>query len=504
MQTGGRDRPVARRDDDPDRPRADASERRTPGRLLRRDDPFARPGRAHRAAPVRLQRPARRLERDRLLEAAARAKTRGPPAEPRRTTDRRRSTRRWKRSGATCASTSAAATRRTSPAPSPPRRSIGSPTTSGGPRAWKRRARSSSPTPAVRSRSTSATGSAPPGSTRGRRPTPPRPLEHAWPLQERAGAERIDVALVSHYHDDHVASVPLLQRVLRHRVLVPRLVQRPPRAAGGVHLPLPLADGDTGRSPPERRRGGDLGGHRIRASPMSGHTRFSAAIAFEVDGVRFAHTGDQYHVDDATQVLANHVYRNGAFLDSFANSAAWLRAWKPRGRAQRAPACDVDGRRVLRPGRRVDRGYERMHRESMVLGDDEIHFGLDSWGGWIRPYRSHLPAPAPVTVEATVRNPLPDQAELEVRSSGPSGWEGSSTRVRAEARSRGQVHAVDHPPPGHAGASRSRSSCSADGHAVRAGRRGARHRRRTGLLTRQPVRRCSAAILFVASSAATL
>src|SRR5262249_48234374 len=78
--------------------------------------------------------------------------------------------------------------------------------------------------------------------------------------------------------------------------------------------------------------------------------------------------------------------------------------------------------------------YEQMHRESMVLGDDEAHFGLDSWGGWIRPYRSHVPEPQPVAVEATVRNPLPTEARPEVRPVGRAGWGGSSPRIRAAPR----------------------------------------------------------------------
>ncbi len=38
-------------------------------------------------------------------------------------------------------------------------------------------------------------------------------------LQQQLGIDRIDVALISHFHDDHVCGVPLLQRLVRHRVL---------------------------------------------------------------------------------------------------------------------------------------------------------------------------------------------------------------------------------------------------------------------------------------------
>jgi len=273
-------------------------------------------------------------------------------------------------------------------------------------------------------------------------------LEHAWLLQEHAGAERIDVALVSHYHDDHVASVHLLQRVFGTECWCPDwfgdLLEHPADFTFPCLWPTPTRI--------DRRLPADEEAvwERIafRVSPLSGHTRFSAAVAFEVDGVRFAHTGDQYQLLErfessareaapdwlTTKVLANHVYRNGAFLDSFARSARWLRAWRPDVvLSGHQPAMWTNEAFFDRVDEWTE-SYERMHERSMVLGGDEVHFGLDSWGGWIRPYRSHLPAPAPLTVEATVRNPLPTEAELEVRLVGPTGWNGSSTRLRAAPR----------------------------------------------------------------------
>ena len=257
-------------------------------------------------------------------------------------------------------------------------------------------------------------------------------LEHAWLLQEHAGVERIDVVLLSHYHDDHVASVDLLRRAFGTECWCPDwfsdLLERPADFAFPCTWPVPTrVDRRLSEGQPA-----EWDGITFHVAPMTGHTRFSAAIGFEVDDVRFAHTGDQYHLEG--EVLANHVYRNGAFLDSFARSADWLRTWRPdfvlSGHQDAIQTDDAFFDRIDE----WTEAYERMHRESMVLGDDETHFGLDSWGGWIRPYRSHVPVPASVTVAATVRNPLPTEAELEVRLVGPTGWEGSSTRVRAAPR----------------------------------------------------------------------
>jgi glyoxylase-like metal-dependent hydrolase (beta-lactamase superfamily II) len=257
-------------------------------------------------------------------------------------------------------------------------------------------------------------------------------LEPVWALQERAGADRIDVVLVSHYHDDHVASIRLLQRVFRSECWCPDwfsdLLEQPADFAFPCTWPVPTrVDRRITQDKPA-----EWEGISFHITPMTGHTRFSAAIGFEVDGLRFAHTGDQYHLD--AEVLANHVYRNGAFLDSFARSAHWLREWRPdvllSGHQRAVWTDDTFFQRVDE----WTETYERMHRESMVLGDDELHFGLDSWGGWIRPYRSYVPEPSPVTVTATVRNPVPAAARLGVKLVGPSGWQGSSTQVEAAAR----------------------------------------------------------------------
>jgi hypothetical protein len=158
--------------------------------------------------------------------------------------------------------------------------------------------------------------------------------------------------------------------------------------------------------------------------------------------VRYAHTGDQYHTlaedhgdCEPDEIAPNHVYRNGAFLGSFAESARWLRDWRPQVvlSGHQPPIWTDDSFFV-----RVDefaRAYADDHLGSMVLGEREVHFGVDSWGGWIRPYRTFAAVIAPVTVQATVRNPFPHDATLDVRLVGPTGWQGTSASLTAAPRS---------------------------------------------------------------------
>jgi len=265
------------------------------------------------------------------------------------------------------------------------------------------------------------------------------------PLKQKLGVERIDVALISHFHDDHVAGVPMLQRVFGTQCWAPEnfadLLERPDAHRFPCNWPeplridrrLPLAEPFAWEE------------FEFHLAPMTGHTRFSAAIAFEADGLRFAHTGDQFFFIDRkggrveedwarALVQQNHVYRNGAAIDSFRQTAALMRKWEP----------DI----VLsghRPPMRTNPAffalldawgdeYADVHRGAMELGEDAAHFGLDSWGGWIWPYRSHVREGAPVSVEVTVRNPLPRDAKLNVRLVGPQGWSGEACVVEAKGR----------------------------------------------------------------------
>ena len=173
---------------------------------------------------------------------------------------------------------------------------------------------------------------------------------------------------------------------------------------------------------------------------MSGHTRFAALIGFEADGKRFAHTGDQYFFTDGVADFAsngraqNHVYRNGALLDGYEVSGKWMLDWRPEVVLQgHQPAMFTDDA-FFRHIAAWSEDYADTHRRIMPLGETETHFNEDSWGGWIWPYRTHLPAVAPVDVTVTVRNPFPHRAELQVRLVGPKGWQGSAATLTAETR----------------------------------------------------------------------
>ena len=266
-------------------------------------------------------------------------------------------------------------------------------------------------------------------------------------LNERMGAERIDVALISHFHDDHVCGVPLLQRLFGTACWAAEafadLLENPDAHCFPCDWPQPIRVDQRVRfdEPIEWEE------YTFHFAPMSGHTRFAALIGWEADGLRFAHTGDQYFFNDGRgdgpadfstwtdrRIAQNHVYRNGALLDGYHLSGDWLREWRPDIilSGHQPPMYTNDAFFDLIE--RWSDEYVALHRQVMPLGADDTHFNLDSWGGWLWPYRTYLPEPAAITVTATVRNPLPEEAELRVRMVGPDGWEGITDTAMVAAR----------------------------------------------------------------------
>jgi glyoxylase-like metal-dependent hydrolase (beta-lactamase superfamily II) len=284
-----------------------------------------------------------------------------------------------------------------------------------------------------------------------------RPLVHTLDaLSKQLGVSRIDVVIPSHFHDDHVSGISMLQRLYGTRCWAHEafadLLAEPQAHAFPCNWPTPTVVD-------RRIRDGEAvtwEGFTFCFAPMSGHTRFSSLIGFEADGVRFAHTGDQYsffprgalarHVAERLPMWTrvsnwaevavgnNHVYRNGALLDGYAQSGRWLRDWRPDIVISGHHPPFITDDRFFELVDRKTLEYEGLHRAAMPLEEDEVHFDLDSWGGWLWPYRLHVQVGEPATVRATVRNPLPRPATLEVRLVGPVGWQGSSALLHASPR----------------------------------------------------------------------
>jgi glyoxylase-like metal-dependent hydrolase (beta-lactamase superfamily II) len=268
-------------------------------------------------------------------------------------------------------------------------------------------------------------------------------------LKERFGIERIDVVLVSHFHDDHVCGIPLLQRLFGTECWAGEnfatLLEHPDAHCFPCNWPI-LIQIDRRLALDETFTWEE---YTFRLHPMSGHTRFASLIGFEADGKRFAHCGDQYFFEKGwgneplpafsdNKRAQNHVYRNGALLDGYDQSGQWMLDWRPNIVLQGHQQAFHTDAAFFEHIEAWSKEYRETHQHVMPLGEDETHFNLDSWGGWIWPYRTHLPYAENGNITArvcvTVRNPFPRRATLQVNLVGPTGWQGTSALLTAEPR----------------------------------------------------------------------
>ncbi len=271
-------------------------------------------------------------------------------------------------------------------------------------------------------------------------------------LKRVHGVEHIDAVIPTHYHDDHVAGFNLLREVEGTEVWVPdnfaSILEEPARH----DLPCLWFD----PIPVDRRL--PMGGkvqweeYELEIHDLPGHTRFAAAISFEVDGTRVVATGDQQDMAWGRHPLPerlNFIYPNRASLGDFVKSAElYMRLdpelmisghWPPRWIAP-------DYLEML-----ATRGamLDELHRSLLPL--EEVDLGLEGFAARIEPYQAEVAAGDLLDLAVWVRNPFPERDVAEVRLVLPDGWASepavrhlemdgrSDATVRFELRPAGQA-----------------------------------------------------------------
>ena len=270
-----------------------------------------------------------------------------------------------------------------------------------------------------------------------------RPLLHGiGGLKKRLGIDRIDTTLVSHFHDDHINGIPMLQRLFDTKVWAGEqfsdLLEHPARYDRPCLWHEPITVGN--RIP----NGATVLWENIPITvyPMSGHTRFATMLCLEVDGVRVVHTGDQvfFSGDDGlgfkpgAQLFTNHVYKNGLDLGCYKQTLADLKRFQPE-------MVLTGHTRPYRPSPEwydvIEQGanaFDEVHRELMLLDDDGVHFGAESQGGKLKPYRAHAPTGGPLEMDGWVLNPYPTEMPARIRLIAPPGWQSETVTLQLGPR----------------------------------------------------------------------
>lgn len=253
-----------------------------------------------------------------------------------------------------------------------------------------------------------------------------RPWLYTLPaLKQQFGVTKIDVAIPTHYHDDHVAGCTLLRDVEGTSVWAAEtfagILERP----ADYDLPclwydpipvdrhLPLAQ----PIPWEE--------YTLTLYPLPGHTRYAVAVAIEVDGKRALATGDQFQGDAGLEW--NYVYQNRFAIDDYRAAAALYR--------QLAPDLLLSGHwtpqwttpdyfdQVAARGELL----AHLHRELLPL--DDVDFGDSGFLARIMPYQASVEGGVAATFTVEVRNPLPQAAPISVRPIVPPGWRVAEPKI---------------------------------------------------------------------------
>lgn len=263
-----------------------------------------------------------------------------------------------------------------------------------------------------------STGLAAGGDRSARRPL----LASIEALHRDHGVDRVEVALPTHYHDDHVAGFNLLREVHGTQVWAPAHIA--PVLTLPEHWDLPCLWYDPVPVERELLLNAPVTWHEyeIGVHDLPGHTLYAAAYSFTVDGRRVVATGDQQTTEwepGLRPEILNYQYRNRFRIDDFTRSAELYRRLRPElmisGHWFPFQVSDAYLDMLLDKGRQL----ADLHRELLPTGLD---FEAEGFGARITPYRSAAAVGGKVVLDVEVRNPFPQAETAEVHLALPAGW----------------------------------------------------------------------------------
>lgn len=246
-----------------------------------------------------------------------------------------------------------------------------------------------------------------------------------------AGVQRVKATVPSHYHDDHLAGVPWLQREHGAAAWVhasfAQIVAEPERYDLPCLLPDPirvdrvLADGDLV----------EHAGASLETFHMPGHTMFALGLAGTLDGVRVAYTGDNLLAGALSPLrAAAPIYRNVMRLDSIRVGVERLIEHEPEllltGHTGALEVSRADLDDFVAWARQLELVIGRL---APVPGlEDEA---LDPYVARFDPYRATLAAGGQRAIAVVVRNHGPTGRSTRVRLHAPPAWRVEPPEVSA-------------------------------------------------------------------------
>ncbi|WP_327027882.1 MBL fold metallo-hydrolase [Micromonospora sp. NBC_01740] len=242
-------------------------------------------------------------------------------------------------------------------------------------------------------------------------------------LRRNHGVTSIEVALPTHYHDDHVAGMNLLRDVAGTEIWAPENVAGILEAPMVEDLPCTWYD----PIPVDRRL--PLGEiftwheYEIMVHELPGHTLYAAAYEFVVDGVTVLVTSDQQvgsGVRGGPREVLNYQYRNRFRIGDYRASAELYRRVGPglMVSGHWAPRWVTDDYLELL----TEAGDElvRVHQDLLPLDEGEVV--ADGVLARIAPYYSRAQTGTVARFVVSVSNPRPSVEKAVVCLVLPVGW----------------------------------------------------------------------------------
>ena len=241
-------------------------------------------------------------------------------------------------------------------------------------------------------------------------------------FRANAGLRRVVAAIPSHYHDDHLAGVPWLQREHGAEAWIHEsfaaIVAEPARhdlpclLGEPIRVDRVLSDGDLV----------EHAGARLETFHMPGHTMFALGLAGMVDGVRVAYTGDNLLAGSLSPLrAAAPIYRNVLRHDSIRLGVERLLAYEPEllltGHTGAIEVSRADLDEFVAWARELELVVGRL---APVPGlDDEA---LDPYVVRFDPYRASVGAGGALETRVVVRNHAANGRSARVSLQAPDGW----------------------------------------------------------------------------------
>ncbi|MFC4454200.1 MBL fold metallo-hydrolase [Deinococcus sonorensis] len=235
-----------------------------------------------------------------------------------------------------------------------------------------------------------------------------RPWLYTLPtLMARHGVRQIDAVIPTHFHDDHVAGIPLLREAYGAEVWVPENVSDVLAHPERYRLPCLWFE----PVPADRRLplGQPLHWEEFVITPheLTGHTRYACALLVEADGERALFGGDQYADGDGLGMPYTYpnLFREGDYV----RSAELYRQLQPDlilgGHTGPVEPTAEHFDRLLARGQELQRLHQALqpHTTRLIIHAEPITVECGQ----------------PVTL--TIENPTDSEFSGEVRVSGEAG-----------------------------------------------------------------------------------